>query len=145
MSNLHKGGVAKASSNGSSIKTSVIHDKDGYLISRHPNVEKILDRKIGEAYCDNLRQRVEAYLSAGAKLYKIYEKNASLAGDGTAQNSFVAECTPLYPSNSPNFYFPSRATGAGDPVNTNHPGGKNKPTLEFNSSEVCTAIYVALN
>lgn len=62
----------------------MVHDKDGYLISRHPNVKKIIDNKIGEAYCTNLRLRVEAYLSAGAKLYKVYEKIAPIATSASA-------------------------------------------------------------
>lgn len=50
---------------------------------------------------------------------------------------------PLYPDQSPYFYYPKRATGAGSIVDTKHPG-QTKEKLEFNSSELCTAIYVAL-
>jgi hypothetical protein len=46
-----------------------------------------------------LRDRVEAYLSSAAKLYKIYKKNEQLSG-GTAEKDFVEKCKPLYPEDS---------------------------------------------
>jgi hypothetical protein len=63
--------------------------KDGYQVSRHPDIEKIEDRKIGKAYCSNLRKRVEAYLTAASQLFKVYKKHG---GGGGSEKDFIKEC-----------------------------------------------------